>query len=146
MISLPGSPFQGRKDKALWCFSKDITPASQRVPGPQGGLTAPDYRHQAVGNSSLFLPSCPASPAKHQTLSWQSRLCFGVSVVSRTFFLPTFPLPSVPLVPGPRFCVSWRPHHSTLFLGSTGVAETSSHDLAGAPLNFVYGHGHLIFI
>ena len=88
------------------CKTPNSVLAEQAPPGPQGGITAPDCRHQVVGNSSLFLPPCPASPAKHQTLSWQSRLCLWVSVVSRAFFLPTFPLPLVPLVPGPRFCVS----------------------------------------
>ena len=143
-----------------------------------------------MGNSSLFLPPCPASPAKHQTLSWHSRLpqdlragslpltagtrWWGTALSSSLPALP--PLQNTKLCPGragsvfglvwsqehfsfqPSHCpwcpwfldldsvYPWWPHHPTLVLGSAGVAGTSSHDLAGAPLNFVCGHGHLIFI
>lgn len=146
------SETRGGKDKALWCFGEDITPALQRVPRTSGVGSLPLPEGTRWWETVLFssLPALP--PLQNTTLCPGSAgSVFGVSVASRTFCLPTFPLPSAPLVPGLGFCVfvAAPSPHPVLLCRCGGEADAdrmSSRDLTGAPFNFVCGHGYLIFI
>ena len=128
-------------------FQQGYNPSIAEGPRTSGRAHCPWLQAPGGGKQFSLPPFLPCLPCKtpNSVLAEQA-LSLGLVWSQERFSFQPSHCPRCPWFLALDSVYPWRPHHSTLFLGSTGVAETSSHDLAGASLNFVHGHGHLIFI